>query len=688
MLKSTGIPLWRRQGFVGRRLPGLVLAFTLLLTAVAVESARQLGIRAHLRIERELADDLREAVERRFDVNTALLSSVVGLFNASQNVDRQEFQSFFRKIEGTAGNLSGIQGVGFARFVPAAQLKAFEASVRAEGPKDFRVFPEGQRQFYGAIEFLQPSDWRNQRAIGYDMYSNPVRQEAMKRAVFTDRPSLSGRITLLQEGTKDVQPGVLLFLPIFRHDNTLLTPGKAAPAATQAVMDPFRRLQGWAYSPLRMADLMRAAMATVRNPHLKGAAVMLYDGNDFNESELLFSQLDSQLSAKQKASDSDSSLDHASTTTIKVGGRIWSLNVQLGRTSIGPLGFNANVWLTMVVGLGISGVSTMITWLLVRNHQLILSELKLSQLRNRERALASTVFEQSTYGISITDPEARLVSCNEAFCQLTGYARQDILGRNLSVLQSDRHDPKFYRQLWEQLNQRDHWEGEVWNRRQNGDVRRHELTIKAVRNRDGKLINYVGMLHDVSNRYQQEAEIRYQARHDYLTGLPNRAELIDQMDQALARAKRYGVRVALLFLDLDGFKPINDRLGHATGDLVLQTIAVRLQEVIRQSDTLARQGGDEFVLLIPQASDQEGLMALAQKLQKQVELPMPELEGISLSVSMGIALFPDHAASAEELLRLADSAMYQAKQQPQGPHGHVAIATTRPVDGTVPQILA
>ncbi len=335
MLKSTGIPLWRRQGFVDQRLPGLVLAFTLLLTAVAVESARQLGIRAHLRIERELADDIREAVERRFDVNTALLSSVVGLFNASQNVDRQEFQSFFRKIQGTTGNLSGIQGVGFARFVPAAQLTTFEDSVRAEGPKDFRVFPEGQRQFYGSIEFLQPADWRNQRAIGYDMYSNPVRQEAMKRAVLSDHPSLSGRITLLQEGPKDVQSGVLLFMPIFRHDSTLLTADKAAPTA-QAVIDPFSRLQGWAYSPLRMADLMRAAMSTVRNPHLKGAALMLYDGNSMNESELLFSQLDSQLSTKRKASASNGSLGHGSTTTIKVGGRIWSLNVQLGRTSIGP----------------------------------------------------------------------------------------------------------------------------------------------------------------------------------------------------------------------------------------------------------------------------------------------------------------------------------------------------------------
>ncbi len=159
----------------------------------------------------------------------------------------------------------------------------------------------------------------------------------------------------------------------------------------------------------------------------------------------------------------------------------------------------------------------------------------------------------------------------------------------------------------EQIQRRGHWEGELWNRVHSGEVKRHELTIQAVQNEVGELIHYVGMLHDVSHRYQQEAEILFQARHDYLTGLANRAELVEQMDQSLAQARRYGQRVALLFLDLDGFKPINDELGHAMGDEVLQVIARRLQEVVRESDTLCRQGGDEFVLLIPQAGDNEDL---------------------------------------------------------------------------------
>ncbi|WP_259720759.1 CHASE domain-containing protein [Synechococcus sp. CS-1328] len=646
---------------------------TLLFTAVVVESVRQRGSKEHLRLEKGLGGDIRDAIERRFDVNIALLSSVVGLFDASQTVERQEFEQFFRRVAGTAGNLSGIQGIGFARFVPADRLAPFLDEMRAEGRNDFRIFPEGRRQIYTAIEYLQPNDWRNERAVGYDMYSNSVRREAMQRAVLTGRPSLSARVTLLQEDSEDIQAGVLIYLPVFRDDNPVRV--KDVASRVRDGEAEFRDLLGWAYSPLRMTDVVKAAMTTVTNPNLKAATFALFDGSNANSSNLLFSQIPQRSVINQADQPGYSVLRDGSFSTFRVGGRTLLLGVQLGQTSGWLWGLDANVWITLAFGLVASSAISGITWLLVRNHRLVLNQLKISQALNQERALAATVFEQSSYGISITDPEARVVACNEAYCQLTGYGRHELLGRNLSLLHSDRHDHAFYRQLWDHLRQRDHWEGEIWNRLRNGDVRRHELTIKAVRNGDGKLINYVGMLHDVSDRYQQEAEVRYQARHDYLTGLPNRAELIVQMDQALARAKRYGVRVALVFLDLDGFKPINDQLGHATGDLVLQTVAKRLQVVIRESDTLARQGGDEFVLLIPQASDQNGLMTLAHKLQEQVESPIPELEGLPLSVSMGIALFPDHAASAEELLHLADAAMYQAKQQRQGSSGHVAIAT-------------
>ncbi|CAK6693550.1 CHASE domain-containing protein [Synechococcus sp. CBW1107] len=671
---TSEVPFWRQRHFVYQVLPQVVLFLSLLLTAVAVESARQRGIKEHLRLEKALADDIRDAVERRFEVNTALLSSVVGLFNASEDVERQEFQSFFREIAGTATNLRGIQGVGFSRLIPEGQLKPFLNSMRSKGRNDFRVFPaEGRRQIYTAIEFLQPSDWRNERAVGYDMYSNPVRREAMKRAALTGLPSLSGRVKLLQENSDDVQAGALLYLPIFRDGSRMHVKGVFSPAGRGDAA--FKDLLGWAYSPLRMADLVQAALVPIRNPYLSRASFALYDGSLATPSELLFSQSAGRVLTQQADGSGTPDLKYASFSRFNVGGRTFLLGVQLGRTSGQFWGLNAIAWITLAIGVVFSSAISGITWLLVRNHRLVLNQLTISQARNRERALAATVFEQSSYGITITDSDARLISCNQAFSQLTGYSRQELLGQNMSILKSNRHDKAFFRQLWECLQHQGRWEGEIWNRLKNGELRRHELTIKAVCNDGEQLICYVGMLHDVSDRYQQEAEIRFQARHDYLTGLPNRAELIVQMDQALARAKRYGLRVALVFLDLDGFKPINDQLGHATGDRVLKTVAARLQLVIRESDTLARQGGDEFVLLIPQASDQNGLITLAHKLQEQVELPIPELEGLPLSVSIGIALFPDHAASAEQLLHLADQAMYQAKQQRQGSSGHVAIAT-------------
>lgn len=361
---------------------------------------------------------------------------------------------------------------------------------------------------------------------------------------------------------------------------------------------------------------------------------------------------------------------------MDVGGRTWLVGVSFNDPHPALIGLTPAFWITLALGGSSSLLLAGMTHLLVRDQILILRELEISQKLNRERALAATVFEQTPYGVTITDPQAQLIRCNEAFCRLTGYTQAELEGRKLNLLKSGKHNAEFYRQMWEQILRRGHWEGELWNRIHNGEVKRHELTIQAVRNDMGELIHYVGMLHDVSHRYQQEAQILFQARHDYLTGLANRAELVVQMDQSLARARRYGQRVALLFLDLDGFKPINDQLGHATGDEVLKLIAARLQEVIRDSDTLYRQGGDEFVLLVPQAADDDALCRLATKLREKVEEPIPALGNLQLSVSIGIAVYPLHAHSGEELLHKADAAMYSAKQTRQEHRGEIALAAT------------
>jgi diguanylate cyclase (GGDEF)-like protein/PAS domain S-box-containing protein len=641
-------------------LPRLVLALGLALTALATVQSYQRKAEEHARGRQELLEDVRSAIHGQLDVNTALLSSVVGLFHSSEEVTLGEFRSFYRSLASQEDNTAGIQGVGFARFIPAAQLESTLAGIRTQGQPGFKVFPPGERPNYSAIQFLEPLDWRNRLAIGYDMYSQSTRHAAMERAALTGKPSMSGKVRLLQEGSKVKQAGVLLYLPIYRPGSRERV-GSIKPASLEA-------LQGWAYSPLRMGDLMVAVLGGVRNPLLGRATVVLYDGPKADPAQELFRNTPASPGGSRGNS------PEKAYASLDAAGRPWLLGVGLRQGGFPLPGLTGSVWLTFALGGISSALVAGITELLVREQELIRRDLEISQQLNREQALATTVFEQTPYGISVTDPQGMILDCNEAFCRITGYTKGELLGQNQRVLKSGRQDPDFYRHMWEQIVQTGRWEGEIWNRLRSGEIQRHELTIQAVRNEGGETILYVGMLHDVSRRHLQEEQIRFQARHDYLTGLANRAELVTQMDQALALARRYGQQVGLLFLDLDGFKAINDRLGHATGDLVLQRVAARLEQVIRESDTLCRQGGDEFVLLVPQANHEATMVRLARKLQEEVERPMPELSGLPLSVSIGIALYPDHVSTAEQLLHQADAAMYRAKQSKSKGHGGVAMA--------------
>jgi diguanylate cyclase (GGDEF)-like protein len=219
--------------------------------------------------------------------------------------------------------------------------------------------------------------------------------------------------------------------------------------------------------------------------------------------------------------------------------------------------------------------------------------------------------------------------------------------------------------MWSAIIQRCYWSGEIWNRHRNGQIMRHELTITAVLDSRHQITNFVGLLSDVSDRYRQQEQMQYLATHDPLTGLANRALLAEELQRSLALARRENRGVGLLFMDLNEFKPVNDRYGHAAGDLLLQALARRLKECLRDSDTLCRQGGDEFVVLVPNAPSIESLLVLARKLHHAIQQPFEAIMGlpepVSISVSIGVARWPDHAGDADSLIRAADAAMYRAK---------------------------
>jgi diguanylate cyclase (GGDEF)-like protein/PAS domain S-box-containing protein len=277
--------------------------------------------------------------------------------------------------------------------------------------------------------------------------------------------------------------------------------------------------------------------------------------------------------------------------------------------------------------------------------------------------LMADVFTHSNEGIVITDARARIIEVNQAFVRITGYSREEVLGHTPALLKSGHQSSDFYATLWGDLREHGTWQGEIWNRRKDGGVYPELLTISAVREPDGSVLHYVGVFADISQLKQHERELEQIAHYDALTHLPNRVLLADRMKVAIAQAKRSGALLAVVYLDLDGFKEINDRYGHAGGDRLLIEVGQRLAACVREGDTVARLGGDEFVLLLGDLKGVEECEVVLQRVLRWVGQPANVGPAqCAVSVSAGIAIFPSDDGDGDTLLRHADQAMYVAKQ--------------------------
>ncbi|SEI77780.1 PAS domain S-box-containing protein/diguanylate cyclase (GGDEF) domain-containing protein [Allopseudospirillum japonicum] len=278
--------------------------------------------------------------------------------------------------------------------------------------------------------------------------------------------------------------------------------------------------------------------------------------------------------------------------------------------------------------------------------------------------LAASVFTHAHEGILITDHQNRVIDVNPTFCEITGYSRNEILGRDPSFLKSGHQNPLFYRHMWQTLHEEGFWRGEIWNRRKNGEVYAELLTISVVYGSDQSINHYVGIFSDITQLKQHQQHLEQLAHYDALTDLPNRVLLADRLQRALAQTRRTQTQMAVCYMDLDGFKPVNDTYGHEAGDYLLVEVARRLKNHMRGSDTVARLGGDEFVLLL---CDLEHLHDCEQALERLLAIiSQPYLlhngELAYVTASIGLTIFPDDDADADTLLRHADQAMYQAKQ--------------------------
>lgn len=281
----------------------------------------------------------------------------------------------------------------------------------------------------------------------------------------------------------------------------------------------------------------------------------------------------------------------------------------------------------------------------------------------QELELASKVFAHTNEGIMVTDDQAVILTVNQAFQRITGYGAEEVVGRKPSMFQSGWHDQRFYESMWSGLKERGFWMGEIWDRKKEGELYAAQLSIAVVRDQDGEITNYIAITDDITDRKNKEEEINRLAYYDFLTGLPNRVLFQEKVEERITTAKAFGHKFALLFLDLDNFKVVNDSMGHGAGDRFLREVSKRIRELLPETATLARLGGDEFSLLLRKTHSPEEVARICGEIIEALSRAV-EVEGkqVFTGASIGISVYPDDGEEWESLIQKADTAMYHAKE--------------------------
>ena len=876
---------------------GIALVALLAATIVGVEtySDRQQGFSAE-------ADKIQLKINERLNAYALILRGAAGLFDASDRVTRRDWKRYVESLRPN-DSVPGVQGIGYSQVVQPGELTSHIAAIRAEGFPDFSVRPEGKRDLYTSIIYIEPFADRNLRAFGYDMYAEPVRREAMERSRDRGEPALTGRVVLVQETENDVQPGTLMYVPVYRKN-----------APLQTVEERRRAHVGWAYSPYRMKNLLKGILGTAQNEKSSASMrVAVFDGDRAMAQNLLFESLpqntqpvgetlmrklsfhgrdwllvfevppvsvisdlapslgvllggfliaaliglllQSARTTQQRAESIAGQLTEEIRASRKqlaesefrwrfalegAGDGLWDWNLSEGTVFFSKrwkemlgyapeeLGDSINEWSDRLHPDDKARVMTEVQdylegkaeayaseqrlrtkngdyiWILDRGvivawdadgkpsrmigtdsditvrKQLELSlrlnqaelqeaqrignignwhmevatgfvqwsphlfrmfglapgrgapsfseqskifapeswvrlneavdklvktgepyELDLEIVRpdgstgyivargepvfdlegklsavhgvaaditQRKRAeqrlqLAASVFTHTREGILITDADGVIIDVNDAFTHITGFSRQESLGKKPNILKSGQHDAEFYRSMWQSLKTKGYWSGEIRNRRKTGEQYIEMLTISGVQDEAGETVRYVGLFSDITLLKEQQHRLEIIAHYDALTGLPNRVLLADRMHQAMVQAERRQQQLAVAYIDLDGFKAVNDKYGHDAGDQLLMAVANNMKHSLREGDTLARLGGDEFVAILLDLSDTVSATTVLDRLLHSVHQPTTIGNfTVELSASIGVTFYPQESEiDADQLLRQADQAMYQAK---------------------------
>jgi len=276
--------------------------------------------------------------------------------------------------------------------------------------------------------------------------------------------------------------------------------------------------------------------------------------------------------------------------------------------------------------------------------------------------LYKDIIEQISDGVTITDKYNKIIDVNQAFCDITQYSKDEAMGNDPKILNSGVHNAEFYKNMWENIDKKGSWSGEIWNKHKDNGIYPEFITINVIKDKDNNIQNYVAIFHDISMIKENEAKMQHLATHDLLTSLPNRVMLSTTLKNAIDDAKRLGNKIAILFLDLDNFKTINDTKGHNEGDKILISAASRLQTILRKNDKVFRFGGDEFIIISKLIKDTKDIANIAEKISTSIQKPFKTKKNTyNISCSIGISVYPDDGHSSTELIKKADMAMYEAK---------------------------
>lgn len=589
----------------------------------------------------------REAVvriENRMATYQQVLRGSVGVFDVHEFVSRQQFRTYYER-QALEQYFPGIQGIGFAQAIRPADLQTHIDKVRSEGFPYYAVQSAGQRDLYSSIVYLEPFSGRNLRAFGFDMYSESARREAMQRSADTGEMALSGWVRLQQETGFQEQAGFLIYQAIYVADK---------PIATMA--ERRSNLRGWVYAPFRMTDFLEGLLGEQEHDLI----IDIFDG-------------EKMLAAAQthfgSAGREDIRPGFESVHQLRLMGQTWTVRLRASISLLKRVDTRLPIVIA-VAGVFFSGMLAGLLFLLVSGRARAEAKAReMTEDLSLERARLSAFLEGTRVGTWEWNIQTGETVFNQKWAKIVGYKLEELKPISIDTWVQLSHPDDL--QNSEQLLKQ-HFAGETLFYECEARMRHKDGHWIWVLDRgkvgkwdeDGKPLVMYGTHQDITQSKHQMETYHHGAYHDSLTDLPNRLLLNDRILQALALAEREKTHLAVLFMDLDGFKSVNDINGHEAGDFVLKAVAKRIVRCIRASDTFARLGGDEFVALLQDISDEQEALKKSNLFISEVRRPIPLPNGgeASISMSVGISLYPQHGSTIEQLCERADQAMYQVKK--------------------------